>query len=177
MTGDTNPVARSNTCPEIGAPSVPSFHAFSLVVRSTATIPSFVIAGSAEAQEGSHPYKEKTIRFGETSADALREKATFVLRQMETRMAALGRSWAETTGTQVYTIRDIHPFLADAIVGRGAARHGITWHYNRPPVKDLEYEMDCRGVQCERVIALTDVRGPSASDPEMDSGLGKSDAQ
>ena len=153
MKGDVNPVARSNTCPEIGAPPVPSFHAFSVVVPATAAIPNFVIAGSAEAQEGNYPYSEKTIRYRDTSADALREKARFVLGQMEKRMAALGRTWADTTGAQVYTVHDLHPFLADEIAARGVARHGLTWHYNRPPVKDLEYEMDCRGVQCERVIA------------------------
>jgi hypothetical protein len=36
-------------------------------------------------------------------------------------------------------------------VRRGAARSGLTWHYNRPPVVELEYEMDCRGVTVERV--------------------------
>ena len=52
---------------------------------------------------------------------------------------------------QVYTIHDLHPFMADEIVARGAASRGVTWHYARPPVVDLEYEMDCRGVQIERV--------------------------
>jgi hypothetical protein len=28
----------------------------------------------------------------------------------------------------------------------------LTWHYARPPVRDLEYEMDCRGIVKERVI-------------------------
>ena len=40
-----------------------------------------------------------------------------------------------------------YPFLADEIVRRGAARHGLTWHFCRPPVRGLEYEMDCRGVR------------------------------
>ena len=43
-------------------------------------------------------------------------------------------------------MHDIHPFLADEIVRRGAARSGPRWHFNRPPVVELEYEMDCRGV-------------------------------
>ena len=30
--------------------------------------------------------------------------------------------------------------------------NGLTWHYARPPVRDLEYEMDCRAVAEERVI-------------------------
>jgi hypothetical protein len=37
-------------------------------------------------------------------------------------------------------------------VRRGAGRAGLTWHYCRPPVQDLDYEMDCRGVAIERVV-------------------------
>ena len=150
---DVNPVARSNVCPEIAPPPVPSFHAFSIAVRSQAPIKTFVVAGSGEAQEGSGPYSEKTVRFRETTPDAMREKATFVLGTMEKRLAALDAAWSDTTGVQVYTVRDLYPFLGDEIVRRGAARHGLTWHFNRPPVIDLEYEMDCRGVATERVIA------------------------
>ncbi|GAC1331330.1 MAG: hypothetical protein NVSMB26_09550 [Beijerinckiaceae bacterium] len=149
---DRNPVARSNVCPEIGPPAVPSFHAFSLAVQSTSSSKSFVIAGSGEAEEGSGPYSTKTVRFGDISAAAIREKAIFVLGQMETRMAVLDAAWADTTAVQVYSIRDIHPFFGEEIVRRGAARHGLTWHFNRPPVIDLEYEMDCRRIQTERVI-------------------------
>jgi hypothetical protein len=149
---DTNPVARSNVCPEVNPPSVPSFHAFSFVVPSAASTKSFVIAGSGEAEEGSGPYSSKTVRFGDTSPDAMREKAIFVLGQMEKRMNALDATWQDTTGVQVYTVRDIYPFLAQEIVRRGAAGHGLTWHFNRPPVSGLEYEMDCRCIQTERVI-------------------------
>jgi hypothetical protein len=42
--------------------------------------------------------------------------------------------------------------MVNEIVKRGAALSGIDWHYNRPPVKDLEFEMDCRGVYAENVI-------------------------
>ena len=150
---DRNPVARSNVCPEIGAPAEPGFHAFSFVRPASGAPHSFVCAGSGEAQEGNGPYSEKTIRYGETSADAMAEKARFVLTAMEKRMTALGGSWATSTGVQVYTVHDIHPFLGSEIVARGAARHGITWHYCRPPVLGLEYEMDCRAVLTERVLA------------------------
>jgi hypothetical protein len=30
----------------------------------------------------------------------------------------------------------------------------VTWHFNRPPVVDLEYEMDCRRVHIERVVEV-----------------------
>jgi hypothetical protein len=150
--GKVNPVARSNVCPEIDPPAEPSFHAFSFTVAASDAAPSFVIAGSGEAREGGATYRERTVRHGETTSDAMREKARYVLGEMERRLAALGFGWADTTATQVYTVHDLHPFLADEIVRRGAARSGLTWHFARPPVRGLEYEMDCRGVSCERVV-------------------------
>lgn len=150
--GTTNPVARSNVCPEIDPPAEPSFHAFTFTVASGGASPSFVIAGSAEAREGGASYRERTVRYGETGPDAMREKARHVLGEMERRLAAFGHGWADTTATQVYTVHDLHPFLANEIVRRGAARAGLTWHYARPPVRQLEYEMDCRSVSDERVI-------------------------
>ena len=150
--GKVNPVARSNVCPEIDPPAEPSFHAFSFTVAASDAAPSFVIAGSGEAREGGATYRERTVRHGETTPDAMREKARYVLGEMERRLAALGFGWADTTATQVYTVHDLHPFLADEIVRRGAARSGLTWHFARPPVRGLEYEMDCRGVGRERVV-------------------------
>jgi hypothetical protein len=82
----------------------------------------------------------------------MREKASYVLAEMERRLSALGFGWQDTGATQVYTIHDIHPFFADEIVRRGAARNGVTWHFARPPVRDLEYEMDCRAVAIERLM-------------------------
>jgi hypothetical protein len=154
--GERNPVARSNVCPEIDPPGEPSFHAFSFTIKATDAAPrlapSFVVAGSGEAREGGASYAERTVRHGETGPDAMREKAVFVLGEMERRLALLGASWAAATATQVYTVHDLYPFLADEIVRRGAARGGLTWHFCRPPVRGLEFEMDCRGVGWEEVI-------------------------
>jgi len=152
--GTVNPVARSNVCPEIAPPPEPSFHAFSYTVPAPAGAArrNFVIAGSGEAREGGASYRERTVRRGEQSPDAMREKARFVLGEMERRLGLLGVGWADTTATQVYTVFDLYPFLADEIVRRGAARAGLTWHFCRPPVVELDYEMDCRGVTSERVV-------------------------
>ena len=51
----------------------------------------------------------------------IREKARYVLGEMERRLGLFGFTWADTTATQVYTVHDLHPFLADEIVRRGAA--------------------------------------------------------
>lgn len=150
--GRINPVARSNVCPEIDPPVEPSFHAFCFTVAAPDSVPSFAIAGSGEAREGGGSYAETTVRPGETSADAMAEKARFVLGEMERRMGLLGFGWADTTASQVYTVFDLYPFLADEIVRRGAASSGLDWHFCRPPVRGLDYEMDCRSVALERVV-------------------------
>jgi hypothetical protein len=150
--GSTNPVARSNVCPEIDPPAEPSFYAFSFTRPSPNTTPSFVISGSGEAREGGATYSERTVRYRDLSPDGLREKVNFVVGAMEHRMGALGFGWNDTTAVQAYSVHDFHPVVADALVRRGAMRSGLTWHFARPPVIDLEYEMDCRRVMRETVI-------------------------
>jgi hypothetical protein len=148
-----NPVARSNVCPELDPPAEPSLYAFCYTVPADDDAPSsFVIAGSGEAQEGRASYSERTIRLGERSPDAIRDKARYVLGVMEHRMAALGFTWRDSTATQLYTVYDIHHILAGEIVGRGATPAGLTWHFCRPPVDVLDYEMDVRGVRTEITI-------------------------
>jgi len=158
-----NPVARSNVCPEVAPPAEPSFHAFCYTVPDAGeAAPSFVVAGSGEVEEGHANYRDHIVAPGDVSPAGLRAKARWVLGEMERRMAALGvaASWRATTGVQAYTVHDLHPFLAEEIAARGAARHGLTWQFCRPPVVGLDFEMDCRGVPVERVVAA---RGSTAA--------------
>jgi hypothetical protein len=150
--GTTNPVARSNVCPEIDPPKEPSFYAFSFTRPSQNTTPSFVIAGSAEARGGAGSYPERIVRYRDLSLDGLREKVRFTVGTMESRLSEFGFGWSDTTGTQAYSVHDFHPAMTDELVRRGATRAGLTWHFARPPVVDLEYEMDCRRVLRETVI-------------------------
>jgi hypothetical protein len=149
--GRTNPVARSNVCPELHKPAEPSFHAFAFTVPATDASPSFCVAGSGECPEGQSNYRDHIVRRGDVSPDGLAEKARWVLGEMQRRLAALGANWSSTTAVQVYTVHDFHPLMARDIAVRGAARSGLTWHYCRPPVVDIDYEMDCRGVAIEHV--------------------------
>ncbi len=150
--GIVNPVARSNVCPETHQPAEPSFHAFSFTVKDAGARSSFVVSGSGEAPEGKGSYGQHVVRPGDTSTGGMTEKARAVLGEMERRMGMLGFTWRQTTATQLYTVFDIYAHLADEIVRRGAAEHGLVWHYCRPPVNVLDYEIDCRGVDVERVI-------------------------
>jgi hypothetical protein len=136
---EVNPVARSNVCPEIDPPATPSFYAFSYTVPSEkGTGRSFV--GPAAAKHARAAPAMKDGSFGAATS------------RLRLRMAALGFGWADVAATQVYTIFNIHPLLADEIVRRGATLGGFTWHFARPPVQGLDFEMDVRGVAHELVI-------------------------
>jgi hypothetical protein len=80
--GTTNPVARSNVCPEIDPPAEPSFYAFSFTRPNTGASPSFVIAGSGEAKEGGATYAERTVRYRDLSPDGITEKVRHVVGAM-----------------------------------------------------------------------------------------------
>jgi hypothetical protein len=147
-----NPVARTNVCPGVSPPREVSLYGFCYTVRALSAPGSFVVAGSAEAPEGKGNYREHAIRLGDRSTAGMREKARWVLDEMERRMETMGFSWADSTATQLYTVYDVHPFLAEEIAARGAMSSGLNWHFSRPPVHDLDYEMDVRGIMREIVL-------------------------
>lgn len=150
--GGLNPVARSNVAPEIAPPAQPSFYAFCCTVSAQPAVsPSIVVAGSGEWPEGGK-FPDDVAARGDVSASGLQAKARCVLDTMERRLSALGASWAHVTAAQVYTVHDIHAVLRDQIVPRAGNGGGLTWHYCRPPIEELEYEMDVRSVAMERVI-------------------------
>ncbi len=147
-----NPVARSNVAPQFATPAEPSFYAFCYTVPANNAGTSFVVAGRGEWPEGGK-FPEDVVARGDTSPAGLTEKARFVLRRMEDRLGGLGASWREATAIQVYTVHDIHPILSGEILPRAGNGAGFTWHYCRPPIEELEYEMDVRGVAAERILS------------------------
>jgi hypothetical protein len=151
MKEGVNPIARSNVCPKIDPPAEPSFHAFSYTVPEQRLPESFVIAGSGESVEGKANYRDYIVSPGDNSPTGMLAKAKWVLDEMERRMSAFGGTWRQTTGVQLYTVKDVYSILESELGGRGVLRNGLTWHFNRPPVVGLEYEMDCRCVHIERV--------------------------
>jgi hypothetical protein len=150
---ELNPVARTNVAPEIGAPSSPSIYGFSYTIPSVSKNKTFVVAGAGELPEGSLDPHD-VVRRGETSPDALREKAQFVMKLMSERLQGLGVDWNRVTVAEVYTVHPICGMLADQIIRPmgASAIHGVTWHYSRPPIVSIEYEMDLRG--CENEVTL-----------------------
>jgi hypothetical protein len=147
-----NPVARSNVAPQIDPPAEPCFYAFCYTVPAGGAGGDFVVAGSGEWPEGGR-FPDDIVARGDVSATGVAAKARCVLDAMERRMAALGVSWRNATATQVYTVHDIHAVFGKEILPRAGNGGGLTWHYCRPPIEELEYEMDVRGVALERILS------------------------
>lgn len=148
-----NPVARTNIAPHVLPPAEPSIYAFSYTVPSALKVKTFVVAGAGELPEGSLDPHD-VVRHGETSPDALKAKIRFVMGLMTGRLKGLGVTWDQVTTSEVYTVHAICPDIENEIVrpmGGGAA-HGFTWHYSRPPIESIEYEMDLRGVRRELML-------------------------
>jgi hypothetical protein len=147
-----NPVARTNVCPEFDKPAEPALYAFSYTVPTQATRGSFITAGGGEAKDGPGDYQDRIVRFGDTSVAGLRQKMRVVMVEMEFRLAALGFGWSDAISTQAYTVHDIGSLVNEEIVQKGAANGGLVWHYSRPPVVNIEYEMDVHGAAREIVL-------------------------
>jgi hypothetical protein len=147
-----NPVARTNVCPQHDKPAAPSLYAFSYTVPAAGPRGSFIVAGGGEAPEGKGGYREHIIRYGDTSPEGLREKIRYVMAEMESRLAALGFRWSDAVSTQAYTVHDIGALAGPEIASRGAAGHGLAWHFCHPPVVGLDFEMDVRGAAREIVL-------------------------
>jgi hypothetical protein len=145
-----NPVARSNLCPVDSPPGEPGFHAFSYCRPMPGSSGSgFIVSGSGEVPEGQSNYRDHIIRRGDLSPGAMAEKAAFVCAEMARRLALLGAVFADVTAIQVYTAHAIDQGMLAILRSHGAMRRGFTWHLDRPPVVDIEFEMDCRRVTIE----------------------------
>jgi hypothetical protein len=148
-----NPVARSNVCPELFPPAEPVLYAFCFTARAESSVlPSFVISGSGEVPEGRANYRDHIVSPGDVSPAGMRAKVRFVRGEMERRLAGLSVGWRDVTATQLYTIQNVHDCLGDELITPGAARHGLIWHFCRPPIIGLDFEMDCRGLASQRVF-------------------------
>ena len=146
-----NPIARTNVAPVLHPPTEPVLYGFSFTKPCPANQPtSFVVAGAGELPEGVLS-REGIVALGDTSAEGLKIKSRFVMDLMEARLTGLGVNWSMVSTIDLHTAHSVTPLLPEIVLGRvGAASiHGALWHYTRPPVEDIEYEMDLRGTRTD----------------------------
>jgi hypothetical protein len=150
-----NPVARSNVCPIVDPPSVPHFHAFTYTVAEgvSARGRDYVVAGSGEWPEG-QAFPEAIIARDDLSPAGLAAKVQFVMQTMQERCAGLGGDWSRLSAAQIYTTQDFHALLASHLANAGLTRNGLSWHFCKPPILGLEFEMDVRSVLSELVLPV-----------------------
>lgn len=151
MVNGINPIARTNVAPVVAPPTEPVLYGFAFT-RSCPTnqVPTFVVAGAGELTEGALT-RDGIVSLGDTSADGLKAKSRFVMDLIENRLHGLGVDWPLTSTVNVYTAHCLTPIVPEFVLGRigAAAMHGVCWHYSRPPIEELEYEMDVRGTRTE----------------------------
>jgi hypothetical protein len=146
-----NPVARTNVAPVICPPAEPVLYGFSYSRPCPNHQPStFVVAGAGELPEGIL-VAESIVARGDISPGGIKTKAGFVLDLMERRLRGLGADWPLVNAIEVYTVHSLDGTLPELVLKRAglAGIHGIRWHYTRPPITEIEFEMDLRGTRTE----------------------------
>lgn len=148
------PVARTNVVLNTGEEKAGGYlSAFSYTVPSERAGPgNFVFAAIPEVRFTSAGFE--VIAAGETSPEALESKLDFILDAASRRLAEIGASWADVTGSQLYCEANLHPFLKSkmlAAMGEGGWR-GIQWHHSLPPVGPAIIELDFRSVRADLIL-------------------------
>ena len=149
-----NPIARTNVSPVLNSPSETMLYGFSVCQESQIDWNTFVIAGGGELVGGLR--NGAIVCQGKSDQAAMLEKARTVARLMKTRLDGLGANGERLSTIDVYTAHNLHPLIEGAIAAEigEVAQRGLQWFYTRPPIIDIEFEMDMRGVQQERVVDL-----------------------
>jgi hypothetical protein len=146
-----NPIARTNVAPVVSPPPEPVLYGFSFTRPCPSNHPpTCVVAGAGELPEGILA-RDDIVALGDTSPRGLATKARFMMDLMENRLRGLGLDWAMVTMANVYTAHSITELLPTVILNRMAAAgiHGVHWHFSRPPIEEVEFEMDLRSTRTE----------------------------
>lgn len=141
--GDVNPISRTNVIPVNEGPTEPSIAMAFIVHPSKGPGGSdFIIAGAGEVDGGLGA--ENIVARGDLSPEGLASKVECVLGIMLKRLVALAAAGNSPTIVNVYTAHEISG-LTQAIESKlpSIAKNGYTSWLMRPPVNEIEFEMDC----------------------------------
>jgi hypothetical protein len=132
------PTARTNVAPTTVPVKEPSLYAFTYTVPGGRMTPAFRLSGSAE-----------TRRDG-SSDDRVRS----IIETLEERMAELDVEWSDCTAVNLYSQTSALGTVEQEVLKHlgDAAFHGITWFPSLPPIRDLYFELDVRGVGTELTL-------------------------
>ena len=145
-----NPIARVNIAPELDPPAEVSLYGFSYTAPQKAVRPTFLAASGELTGE----YPQGIMARGDISPNGLRQKLSRELENLDRALGEMGVSWNDVTNLAVFTVHDFHPILREFLLPRvGAAKNfGIRWYFARPPIEQLEIELQIRG--CAREVMI-----------------------
>lgn len=144
------PVARSNMAPLFTPPAVNTLFAFTYAAPATGGAAGgrdYLISGKPESTSS----PPGVIAPGLVSPFGMAAKAAFVVAELQSRVAGLGRDWADITGAQAYTMHSLDG-IADLLRSSGLGGAGLTLFPAYPPVVGLDFEIDVRSVSVEMAI-------------------------
>jgi hypothetical protein len=144
-----NPVSRTNVAPALEPPEVPSMHGFSYTMPASSVMATFVMSGITERGPDGRP-----IAAGDTSVTAMREKVSFVIGAVASRLGELGLTFRDATQVEFYAAESVETVLSQLLLPaiEEPARRGLRWHFGRPPVTGLEVELEARAVTREVIL-------------------------
>lgn len=139
------PLTRTNVSPGPAVAAEPCIYAASYSVLAERDVAGLVISGIPEITPGAS-YPAGVLRAGETSRDALADKADCTVDAVATYIRALGQEWAGDAQIHLYSEHEEIPALVRTALGRRGIVpvHGVVVHHVAPPVPDLELEIDVR---------------------------------
>lgn len=150
--GDNATSTRTNVAIERAdlAPKAPSIYGFTYTIPGarSGNRKSFIGSGIGELNGGG---RKDIIQLGKTSPKAMAIKAKWVMDAINVQLERLSVKWTDVSQTTVYTVHTIDAYVEDVILGGmgPAARYGFHWMYTRPPIVELEFEVDVRGASQE----------------------------
>jgi len=155
-TGDLHSAARSNMAPEYDPPATAVLVAFTFAApvpdRGSQRRPDFVISGRPE--NDSSP--AGMVAAGDVSPAAMAQKARFVYGELRKSVAALGGTWSDITGVQLYMRQPVETVI-EALRVNELLDVGPALFPGSPPVAgpgtaNYEFESDVRSVGLERTV-------------------------
>jgi hypothetical protein len=151
MVKGANPVARVNVAPELDPPTEVSMFGFSFAAPRKDAGANFLAASG----ELSGAYPDGIVARGDTSTNGLRQKVTRELENIDKALGEMNVDWAAVTTFSVFTVHDIHPLLRELLLPRmGVGKNaGLRLYFARPPIEQLEIELQVRACSRELVIA------------------------
>ncbi len=138
-----NPISRTNVIPIHQKPAAPSIAVAFIVHPSQGQGGNdFVVAGAGEVSGELGP--ENIVARGDLSQKGLSLKVDCVLDIMLERLHALEAANESPTIVNVYTVHEISGLTERIEIKLPAtSRNGYTTWLSKPPVEELEFEMDC----------------------------------